>query len=359
MVILGSTGSIGVNALTVAERHNLDVELLSAGSNAVLLREQILRFHPPYAVIIDKTRADILAGLDCRIFVGEEGLLEALSLTQSKKVLNAIVGFAGLKPTVESIALGKHVALANKESLVTAGAFLDQTALIPVDSEHFALWYLSRETKPHRMIITASGGALRDMPIESMANASVAQVLAHPNWKMGKKITVDSATMVNKLFELLEARWLFGNTTSYDALIEKSSTVHALIEFADGITTAQLSAADMQIPISYALVGKHNDIRFPSLDLLALNDIRFEPIDTLRYPLWQLSKMILDNPKLGVILNAANEAAVHAFLQGDIPYGSIERIITSCIERFESTSIESLADVFCTHDEVLSYAKRA
>ncbi|HRF57403.1 MAG TPA: 1-deoxy-D-xylulose-5-phosphate reductoisomerase, partial [Campylobacterales bacterium] len=245
---MGSTGSIGVNALDVCERAGIAIELLCAGNNAELLKAQIERFRPKYACLQNKNAAFGDSFLGAKMFYGDDGLIEALKQTSSPKALNAIVGFAGLAPTLWCINAKKEVALANKESLVAAGKFIDASKIIPVDSEHFALWYLNKGGDIRKMTITASGGALRDTPLQSVRNASVKEVLRHPNWAMGRKITVDSATMVNKLFEIIEAYWLFGGDISYDAIIETSSTIHAMIEFSDGVTTAQMSEPDMRLP---------------------------------------------------------------------------------------------------------------
>lgn len=348
MTLLGSTGSIGVSTLDVAKRFGIVVRCLVAGNNMKLLMEQIEAFSPKVVAVATKESADELksCGVKCRVLYSQEGVLEAISETNSDIVVNAIVGFAGLSATLHALKLGKTVALANKESLVAAGRFIDANRIRPIDSEHFGLWYLLGREKPSKMTLTASGGALRDMPLEKIANATLKETLAHPNWSMGRKITVDSATMANKLFELLEARWLFGESVEYDAIIETSSTIHAFVEFAGGVTTAQLSTPDMRLPIAYALLGKLEKPFLPSLDLHSLTKLEFRPIDKKRYRLWELKEMILSKPDLGVVLNAANEVAVERFLQEECDFGAIAKIVQHGIKKFEWAKADSISDIF-------------
>ncbi len=218
MVLLGSTGSIGVNVLNIAKEFSLDVESLVAGTNIKLLNKQIKEFHPKFVVVADKQKASLVE--HDKVLYGEEGILEVINLSKSKLVVNALVGFLGLKPTLEALKLDKKLALANKESLVVAGAFVDNSKITPIDSEHFAIWYLLNDRSVDRMVITASGGPFRDIEISKIKNQTAKNALNHPNWKMGKKISIDSATMTNKLFEILEAKWLF-DTDIVDAVIEK------------------------------------------------------------------------------------------------------------------------------------------
>lgn len=358
MIILGSTGSIGCNALEIAHKHNLKIEALSGGSNEKLLSEQVGKFHPKYAYISDKSKAKALSRefKKTKFYYGSGGLEELINNSKSKKILNAIVGFAGLSSTITAQQCNKTVALANKESLVVAGKFINTKKIIPVDSEHFALWYLLGKKKPSKMIITASGGALRNMPLEQLANASVDEVLNHPNWSMGRKITVDSASMANKLLELLEARWLFGGDISYDAVIEASSSIHALLEYPDGVTTAKLSKPDMKLPIGYAILGHYKD-EMDNIDLLKLSKIEFREIDIVRYPLWSLKNKLLSEPDMGAIFNAANEVAVSKFLDRAISYSAIPFIVFRCIEKFNGYEASNLADLYEIDLEVREYAQ--
>jgi 1-deoxy-D-xylulose-5-phosphate reductoisomerase len=356
LIILGSTGSIGVNALDVCERMEIGVELLCAGNNCELLKKQIEKFRPKYACIEKNDSSLGQNYMGAKIFYGANGLSEALKETISTKALNAIVGFAGLRSTLDCMELGKEVALANKESLVAAGKFIDTSKIIPVDSEHFALWYLNRGGNIRKMTITASGGALRDAPLKEIYASSVGDVLKHPNWTMGRKITVDSATMVNKLFEIIEAHWLFGGDISYDAIIETSSTIHAMIEFDDGVTTAQMSEPDMRLPISYALTGKAAPKLLNSIDLVRLGSLEFRAIEEVRYPVWRLKEALLANPSSALVLNAANEVAVAAFLDERIAFGEIANTIFAAYERYESVKTDSIDDVFALNNEVRNYA---
>lgn len=345
MIILGSTGSIGVNTLNIVRDFGLSAEVLVAGENVQLLKKQIEEFSPKIVVVGSKSAKDQLGSVNAKLFVGAQGIENALNEAKGRLVVNAMVGYRGLAPTLQAISQGKKVALANKESLVTAGKFIDTSRIIPIDSEHFGLWYLNHTRKASKMTITASGGAFRDRPLEEIANASIEDALAHPNWSMGKKITIDSATMANKLFELLEARWLFGEEICYDAIIETRSIIHALIEFSDGVTTAQLSPTDMRLPIAYALLGELDKPLFPPVDLLQTPTIEFRPIEKERYPLWELKDEILQKPELGVVLNAANEIAVEKFLAKKIPFGEISSMVIKTFNQFAHEKISSVDDV--------------
>jgi len=356
MILLGSTGSIGTSTLEIAERFHIRVEALVAGRNIALLKEQILRFQPCFVCVADEAAAKALD--HPRVFWGEEGILEVIRRASGAVVVNALVGFLGLRPTVEAIKEGKTVALANKESLVAAGAFIDPKHLRPIDSEHFGLWYLLNGREPARMTITASGGAFRDWPLEKIAAAKAREALNHPNWSMGAKITVDSATMTNKLFELLEARWMFG-CEKVDAVIEPKSIIHALVEFADGATTAQMANPDMKLPIAYALMQEVTDPILPPVDLLEVGSLEFRPIDEARYPIWAIKEDLLAHPKLGVVVNAANEVAVAQFLEGAIPFGDISRRVLAAYERFHGEDPQSLEEVFALDKEVRSWCESA
>lgn len=353
VILLGSTGSIGTNALDVARRFGLSVEVLVAGKNAALLQAQIDEFRPKKVVVADDQTKALIKHDDVR--VGEEAIVDVIRLSQSKLVLNALVGFLGLMPTITAIESGKKVALANKESLVVAGRFLDTSKIVPIDSEHFGLWYLQNGRAISSMTITASGGALRDLPLDQVANATLDQVLRHPNWSMGSKITIDSATMTNKLFELLEARWLFG-MSQINAVIERSSTVHAMINFVDGSTTMQLANPDMRLPIAYATMGKFDGEIVKPLDITAIKPLEFLPIDESRYPVWQVRKLLLDQPELGVVINAANEVAIEKFVAKKANFGDIAKTILASLEKFASVP-NSLDQVIEIDKEVRLWAK--
>ncbi len=359
MIILGSTGSIGTNALKIAKNYNISVEMLSAGSNIQLLNQQIKQFNPKFVVIKDsKNIKKVNIDKKQEIFSGEDGILEALKNTKSKIVINAIVGFHGLKPSLETIKLRKTLALANKESLVVGGEFIDTKNIIPLDSEHFALRELiSNKKNIKKMIITASGGALRDVNINKLKYQTPQSALNHPNWSMGKKITIDSATMVNKLFEILEAKYLF-HTDAIDALIERNSIIHALIQTNDNAIFAHLGHNDMKLPISYAILGKKAQ-NIESIKEIDITNFTFtlSKIDVNRYPLWNLKNELLKNPRLGIILNASNEILVNKFLEGKIKFGDISKNIYKAVEKFETQIkyINNINDIFVLNKEIMDF----
>ena len=348
MVVLGSTGSIGVNTLEIAKKFNIKIEVLVAGKNIKLLNEQIKTHMPSVVVISDKD--DIKDVLHTNVYAGQENILKAIEDSSSDLVVNALVGFLGLRPTLTSLRCGKKVALANKESLVACGNFIDTSKIQPIDSEHFGLWYLLQDRPVEKMIITASGGAFRDWDIKRLQTATLADTQKHPNWSMGQKITIDSATMVNKIFELLEARWLFGEG-DYDAVIETKSLIHALIDFKDGSTTAHFAHANMQLPIAYALDEKMDENILGHVDLLKVGSLEFREIDKLRYPIWEIKQDLLANPNRGVIINAANEVAIERFINKEIGFMDISKTIIQAYERY-SHMPKSIEDVFALDKEI-------
>lgn len=354
MILLGSTGSIGVNTLNIARKFNLNVEVLVAGKNIKLLNEQIKEFNPKIVVVANKE--DIPFVQHKNISFGETAILEAIENSSSKTVVNALVGFLGLRPTLKAIECGKKIALANKESLVVAGKFIDQTKLSPIDSEHFGLWYLLQNKKIDSMTITASGGSFRDYPLDKLQNVSIKEALNHPNWSMGNKITIDSATMTNKMFELIEAAWLF-NTRKLDAIIETKSLIHAMINFKDGSTTAHIANASMQLPIAYAILGNCDEEILKPVNLIEVANIEFRKIEENRYPIWQLKDEILNNLDLGVVLNAANEVAVSKFLNSQIGFLDISKITMNAINKFHNANTSSIEDIFQIDKEVRKYCE--
>ena len=354
IVVLGSTGSIGKNTLEICKKFNIKVEALVAGNSIELLNKQIEEFKPKYVAIANKK--DISKVKHSNVFAGIDGILEILQKSESKKIVNALVGYLGLKPTIKALNLGKEVALANKESLVVAGKFIDKSKITPIDSEHFALWYLLNGRDINKLYITASGGAFRDWDINDIKNATFSDALKHPNWSMGNKITIDSASMVNKLFELLEARWLF-DTTNVEAYIERKSIVHALIEFRDGSTTAHISKANMQLPIAYALNCKIKEPILEPVDLIKLGSIEFKKIDSSRYPIWQIKQHLLENPDMGVVLNAANEVAIKRFESGEFGFFKMVDLILKAYQKFEGTIAQSLDDVYAIDAEVREFVE--
>lgn len=352
MIILGSSGSIGTQALQIARENNLAIEVLCAGDNISLLNKQILEFRPKIAVIKDSAKKHLVENAPI-VLCGEQGIIESLNIAESSFVLNALVGFSGVKPSLEALKLNKTLALANKESLVVAGFLLDSTNIIPVDSEHFALKeLLSQHKSVKKMLLTASGGAFRDLPLEAIPRQSVESALKHPNWTMGAKITIDSATMINKLFEVLEAKWLF-NSNNIDAIIERSSTIHALIELDDNAILAHLSVNDMRLAIASAMLQNSKSV-IKELDLFSLN-LSFKPIDTLRYPLWKLKDLVLENPKLGILINAANDMLVERFLRKEIAFGEISSGIFKVLEHFSVESIANIDEIVELNAEITSF----
>lgn len=359
MILLGSTGSIGTQAIQIAREYNINIEVLCAGNNIELLNKQIYELKPKIIVIKDSSLAHLVKKDNSqKLFFGESGILQAINVAESKLVINALVGISGLKPSLETLSLNKILALANKESLVVAGFLINCKDIIPIDSEHFALKELLKgRNNVKRLIITASGGAFRDTPLDMIASKSATEALKHPNWKMGNKITIDSATMVNKLFEILEARWLF-NIENIDAYIEKNSIIHALLEGNDNNIFANFSSSDMRLPLSYAILGekaKSCSIIKP-LDLLSYS-FKLEEICPMRYPLWRLKNEILKNPKLAIILNAANEVLVRYFLAGRISFGDISCGIYKALEYFNSEckEIKNIDDVIYLDSRVREF----
>jgi 1-deoxy-D-xylulose-5-phosphate reductoisomerase len=352
IVLLGSTGSIGVNTLIVAKRYNIEVEALVAGSNIELLNQQIAMYKPKVVAIANRADRDRVN--HSRVLCGADGILELIELSKSQTIVNALVGYAGLAPTLKATALGKKVALANKESLVVAGEFIDMSLVTPIDSEHFGLWYLMNERPISKLYITASGGAFRDWDIEKMKDATFSDALKHPNWSMGNKITIDSATMTNKLFELLEAKWLF-NTFNIDAVIEKKSIIHALVEFTDGSTTAHFAGVDMKLPIAFALQGKINDPILPPTDLLGIGTLEFLPIEAERYPIWEIQEHILNHPHLGVVVNAANEEAIKAFQREKCSFFGMSDMVLDAYKKFENVKARDVNEIIQIDKKVRDY----
>ena len=340
----------------MAKKFGIEVEVLVAGRNIKLLNEQIKEHKPKVVVIANKEEVSKVN--HACVYSGNEAILKVIEDSSSSLVVNALVGFLGLRPTLKAIECGKKVALANKESLVASGAFIDTSKIQPIDSEHFGLWYLLQDRPVSKMIITASGGAFRDWDISRLQNATLADTQKHPNWSMGQKITIDSATMVNKMFELLEARWLFGEgkngVMEFDAIIETQSLIHALIDFKDGSTTAHFANASMQLPIAYALDEKMDENILSHIDLLQVGSLEFREITQDRYPIWQIRKELLSNPARGVVVNAANEAAIEMFINKEIGFMDISKNIIKAFEKFTNTP-KNVDDVFLIDEEVRKY----
>jgi 1-deoxy-D-xylulose-5-phosphate reductoisomerase len=376
LVILGSTGSIGQNTLEVI-RHfpeKFEVVGLAAGKNIALLAEQIKEFNPVLVAVKSERDAKNLrnrfSGKTIKFLAGEIGLQEVASLGQADLVVSAITGIAGLKPTVTALEKGKDVALANKESMVVAGGFLrkivsrTRAKIIPVDSEHSGVFQcLNRENKKNlqKVYLTASGGPFLRVPLQDLSSKSWQEALQHPRWKMGKKVTIDSATLMNKGLELIEAKWLFDlRADQLEVLIHPQSIVHALVEFKDGSMLAQLSQTDMKIPIQYALsYPERLDSLLPPLDLISVKDLEFYSMETERYPLFNLARRALEaGLSFPVVLNAANEIAVQAFLEEKISFGQIYSVVDHCLENHQARTIDCLEDIFSTDRETRNEARQ-
>ena len=350
IAILGSTGSIGTQALEViaANQHQFTVSALAAYKNDVLLEQQIDFFKPQIAVLVDKAAADRLTRRykgQTIILQGQDGLLAAATQPQTDTVLTALVGFAGLEPTLAAIQAKKKIALANKETLVAAGELVttlaaqNQVSILPVDSEHSAiLQCLQGERKQSiaRIILTASGGPFYGFTREQLKKVTIADCLKHPNWSMGKKITIDSATMANKGLEVIEARWLFSvDYDQIDVVIHPQSIIHSMIEYADGAIMAQLGVPDMRLPIQYALTfPERTPASFPKLDLLQTKPLTFLSPDNAVFPALQMAYQAgRTGGTLPCVFNAANEAAVFSFLENKIHFLDIPTVIRAVMEK--------------------------
>ena len=363
--VIGSTGSIGVQTLQVAAERGYRVAGLAAGRNADALEKQILQVKPRVAALFDEQAGRALAEklkdvTDTEICWGEEGVCRVAALEESNLVLNAAVGISGLKPTVAAIAAGKTLALANKESLVCAGDLVNALAaekgvsIIPVDSEHSAIFQClqgSREGEIERLLLTASGGPFFGKKAEEIENMGPEQALKHPSWSMGAKITVDSSTMMNKGFEMIEAMHLFHiRPEQIEVVVHRESIVHSLVEFRDGSVLAQLSPPDMRLPIQYA-------VDYPTrqyaprkrLDLASIGKLTFFAPDEETFPAMKLCREVMEKGgSFGAAVNGANEVAVAAFLAGKIPFGKIYPTVEQAAHAVPFIEKPTLNDIFET-----------
>lgn len=349
IAILGSTGSIGTQTLDIVRKQpGLNVTALSAGRNTKLLEEQIREFHPDLVSVQDEAAARDLrvriADLDTEIRCGMDGLLAVAEDPQAELLVTAIVGMIGLRPTVAAIRAGKNIALANKETLVTAGHLIMPLAkacgvsILPVDSEHSAIFQCLQgesENRIEKILLTASGGPFRGRTLPELHRMKAADALKHPNWSMGKKITVDSATLVNKGLEMIEAGWLFDVAPDQiEVVVHPQSIIHSAVQFADGGVIAQLGVPDMHLPIQYALFyPERKHLPNERLDLFALGQLTFERPDEETFRGLKLARMAMKKGgNLPTILNAANERAVALFLQDRIAFTGIAGIIEDCMD---------------------------
>lgn len=376
IAILGSTGSIGTQALSVIEEHSdtYQAEVLTANNNVKLLIEQSRRFKPDSVVIADEAKyaelREALKDVPIKVFAGKKALCEVAEMGNVDTVLVALVGFSGLMPTISAIRAKKQIALANKETLVVAGeiverlAFENHAPIIPVDSEHSAIFQClagEDDASMTKILLTASGGPFRNFSKERLSEVTVSQALCHPKWKMGAKITVDSATMMNKGFEVIEARWLFGTEPEkIQVLIHPQSIVHSAVQFADGAIKAQLGAPDMRIPIQYAFSYPNRlPMKAEKLDLLTTGNLTFEAPDEERFPCLPLAYEALSRGgNVPCTLNAANEVANLAFRNNRIKFTDISRIIKETIKDTAYAQACSLDDLIETDKEARAIAEK-
>ncbi len=372
IAILGSTGSIGTQTLDVVREHSdeLQVVALAAGSNKERLKEQIKEFHPKLVSLSDEKKAqelkEELAGEQVEVVCGMEGLIEVAGADSADVVVTAVVGMMGILPTMEAIKKGKDIALANKETLVTAGHLIIPMAkeygvsILPVDSEHSAIFQsLQGEPKAalDKNLLTASGGPFRGKSAEFLETVTLEDALNHPNWSMGPKITIDSSTMVNKGLEVMEAKWLFGvDYSQIEVVIQPQSIIHSMVQYVDGAIIAQLGTPDMRVPIEYALFyPERRSLSGDRLDFSKLSQITFEKPD---YKVFRGLSLAIEAGKTGgtmpTVFNAANERAVAKFLKGEIKYTDIVRSIEKCMDAHKVSAHPDLEEILATEQWVYS-----
>lgn len=372
IAILGSTGSIGTQTLEVV-RENKDIEVsgLAAGNNIERLEAQIREFAPKVVAVWSEERAKELADkvrdLDVKIVSGMEGLIEVSILSEVEILVTAIVGMIGIRPTIAAITAGKHIALANKETLVTAGHIIMPLAkehgvsILPVDSEHSAIFQSlqgGQERALHKILLTASGGPFRGRRWEDLQNVQVEDALKHPNWEMGRKITIDSSTMVNKGLEVIEAKWLFGvDVDQIEVVVQPQSIIHSMVEYVDGAVIAQLGTPDMKLPIQYALYyPERRYLPGDRLDFRGLAQLTFEEpnLETF-YGLRLAYEAGKAGGSLPTVFNAANEKAVSKFLNREIRFLEIPEMIQACMEAHKNIANPSVDEILQTEAETYDY----
>lgn len=372
IAILGSTGSIGTQTLEVA-RNNGDLEItaLAAGSNIKKLEEQIREFRPRLAAVWTEEKAKELRAavkdLDVKVVSGMDGLIEVCTHPEAEIVVTAIVGMIGIVPTIAAMKAGKDIALANKETLVTAGHIIIPLAqetgvkILPVDSEHSAIFQcLNGENRSQlkKILLTASGGPFRGRKLEDLKNIQVEDALKHPNWAMGRKITIDSSTLVNKGLEMMEAKWLFGvDPENIQIVVQPKSIIHSMVEFVDGAVIAQLGTPDMKLPIQYALYyPERRYLPGERLDFWKLTEITFEKPDMETFAGLQLAfDAAAAGGSMPTVYNAANERAVAKFLDRKIAYLQIPEIIGTCMEQHKVKANPSVEEILATEQAVYEF----
>jgi len=373
IAILGSTGSIGTQAINVCMGHPdlLQIELLTANTNTTLLIEQARTCMPNSVVIADESKYqevyDALSPLDIKVFTGIKSICDIVGGDNIDMVLTAMVGFSGLEPTVAAIRAGKAIALANKETLVAAGQIVMAMAkkygapIIPVDSEHSAIFQClqGERARVEKIILTASGGPFFRKSAKELESVTIADALNHPNWKMGEKVTVDSASMMNKGLEMIEARWLFNIVPeNIEIIVHPQSIIHSMVQFSDGSVTAQMSTPDMRLPIQYALTYPFRaDLDTKRVDFAKLAKFEFHSPDLEKFPCIRIAyEAIKKGGNIPCAMNAANEIAVEAFLNGKIQFLSIPKIIENVIIGTEFVAKPTLEDIYKTNDQARALA---
>ena len=373
ITILGSTGSIGVNALNVINNLDIDVIGLSANTNSQLLIEQAKKFQPESVSIVDEDAylivKDALKNTSIDVLCGKNGLLEISSRDDVDLVLNALVGSSGMLPTVYAIRAGADIALSNKESLVMAGKIIERERkkanvnIFPVDSEHSAIWQcLVGESKEEvkRLILTGSGGPFREKKISTFKDIKPEDALKHPNWEMGKKITIDSASMMNKGLEVIEAVWLFEmDSQKVDIVVHPQSIIHSMVEFDDTSVKAQLGLPDMKIPIQYALsYPNHIKTNWEPLDLVKIKSLSFENANDERFPCIKLAyESLARGGTSSSVLNVANEQAVYRFLKKEIGFMEIPKLIETAMDNHDWTEDPSIDDILSLENWATNFVK--
>ena len=374
IAILGSTGSIGTQTLDVIRRHPdmFEVELISARRNVDLLTKQAIEFDAANVVICEESKyketADALQDKGIKVWSGVDSLCELVKMSSVDIVVGAMVGFSGLRPTLAALEAGKTVALANKETLVAAGSIVIRTMLehnaviLPVDSEHSAIFQCllaSKGNSVEKIHLTASGGPFRTWERARIAAATAQQALKHPNWNMGAKVTIDSATMMNKGFEVIEAKWLFDlNPDQINVVVHPESIIHSMVEFEDGAVIAQMGCPDMREPIGFALsYPQRVSVGNKKLDFASMGHLSFEAPDMKKFPCLELAyDAIKRGGNVPCALNAANEVTVAAYLKGLIGFYDIARINEKCMLGMNFAADPSLEDIFLTNKEIATIA---
>lgn len=373
IAILGSTGSIGTQALQVIDEHSdlYEAYVITANNSVGKLIDQARKYVPEAVVIANEQHyaevRDALADLPIKVYAGEDALCEVVQDDNVDIVLASMVGFAGLRPTISAIKAGKMIALANKETLVVAGELINSLAseykvpIIPVDSEHSAIFQcLEPGNKIEKILLTASGGPFRKYSKEELKTVTKAQALAHPTWNMGDKITIDSATLMNKGFEVIEAKWLFGlKPEQIEVVVHPQSVIHSMVQFEDGAVKAQLGVPDMRLPIQYAFsYPQRLKASFDRLDFFQMRELTFEKPDTDRFPCLRLAfESLRRGGNMPCIVNAANEIVNRAFIEDRIPYEKISEVIESAMHHIAFSSDSSLDTYLQTDKETREYAK--